>query len=131
GGMMRAPFTAVMFSLELTHNVDALVPVLTATIVSYTVTVIVMKRSILTEKVARRGFDIFREYGVDPLETVRVEEVMSKEVQIVPSHYSFIEIREKFFSGSEKFRGYPLVNESGALCGMITASDLLKNEWSL
>ena len=49
-----------------------------ASIIAYAVTVLVMKRSILTEKVARRGYDLFREYGVDPLERVRVEEVMSE-----------------------------------------------------
>ena len=125
GGMMRAPFTAVMFALELTHNVDALVPVLTATIVSYTVTVIVMKRSILTEKVARRGYDIFREYGVDPLETVRVEEVMTAGVATIPASLPLPKVVATFFSGKLKFRGYPVVDEEGALRGILTASDIL------
>ncbi len=78
GGMMRSPFTAIIFAFELTHDVNALLPLMIASIIAYAVTVLVMKRSILTEKVARRGYDLFREYGVDPLERVRVEEVMSE-----------------------------------------------------
>ena len=130
GGMMRAPFTSVMFALELTHNMDALVPTLTAAFASYAVTVIIMKRSILTEKVARRGFDIFREYGVDPLETVRVEEIMSKEVKTITTGSTQAQIHEKLFSGKEKYRGYPVVDEGGVLCGMLTASDLLESDLS-
>ncbi len=128
GGMMRAPFTAVMFALELTHNLDAVVPSLAATIAAYTITVLFMKRSILTEKVARRGYDIFREYSVDPLETVRVDEIMSREVRTIQKGTGIQEIREKYFLGEEKFRGYPVVDGDGVLSGMITAADVLKGD---
>jgi len=127
GGMMRAPFTAVIFALELTHNVDALVPLLTATIFSYATTVVLMKRSILTEKVARRGYDIFREYGVDPLETTRVDEVMTKTVISISSELSLEEVKSNYFNGYLKFRGYPVIDGSGSLRGIITASDVLTN----
>jgi CBS domain-containing protein len=127
GGMMRAPFTAVIFTLELTHNVEAMVPVLTATILSYAVTVLVMKRSILTEKVARRGYDLFREYGVDPLEIVRVQEVMTKNVVTIPVELPIQDVLSIYFSGNQKFRGYPVVDDQGTLQGILTASDLLQN----
>lgn len=127
GGMMGAPFTAVIFTLELTHNVDAMVPVLTATTASYAVTVLIMKRSILTEKVARRGYDIFREYGVDPLEIVRVREVMTKNVVTIPVKLSLKNVLSTYFSGEQKFRGYPVVDDQGELQGILTASDLLQN----
>lgn len=75
GGMMRSPLTAVIFCFELTNDTEILLPLLIASTASYAFTVWAMKRSILTEKVARRGFDIFREYSVDPLEKFRVKEV--------------------------------------------------------
>jgi H+/Cl- antiporter ClcA len=77
GGMMRSPFTAILFSFELTRDANVLLPLLIASITSYAFTVWAMKRSILTEKVARRGFDIFREYGVDPLERFTVADVVT------------------------------------------------------
>ncbi len=125
GGMMRAPFTAVIFALELTHDIHALLPLLIASVGAYAFTVLVMKRSILTEKVARRGFDIFREYGVDPLEKSRVREVMTREVLTIPSSLTASDVLRHFFSGVNKHRGYPVVNEAGNLLGVLTESDLL------
>lgn len=77
GGMMRSPLTAVIFCFELTKDNEILLPLLIASTVSYAFTVWAMKRSILTEKVARRGFDIFREYSVDPLEKCSVKDVFA------------------------------------------------------
>lgn len=127
GGMMRAPFTAVFFTLELTHDLDAMVPALTATMAAYAVTTLIMKRSILTEKVARRGYDIFREYGVDPLETVRVDQVMTRTVETIRASADIGTTASTYFSQGIKFRGYPVVDEVGNLQGLITASDILTN----
>ncbi|HVM32961.1 MAG TPA: chloride channel protein, partial [bacterium] len=68
GGVMRVPFTALAFALELTHDTNVLLPLLIASVAAYATTVLTMKRSILTEKVARRGFHVLREYAVDLLE---------------------------------------------------------------
>jgi chloride channel protein, CIC family len=76
GGTMRSPFTGVIFVLELTHDMNVLLPLLVATTVAHAFTVLVMRRSILTEKLSRRGFHLSREYEVDPLEVLSVEEVM-------------------------------------------------------
>ena len=125
GGMMRAPFTAVIFALELTHDIDALPPLLIASICADAFTVLVMKRSILTEKVARRGYDIFREYGVDPLERFRISEAMSRSVVTIPSATPASELLEHYFASSNKHRGYPVLDEKGKLIGVLTISDLL------
>ncbi len=77
GGMMRSPFTAILFCFELTGDSNVLLPLLIASTCSYAFTVWAMRRSILTEKVARRGFDIFREYAVDPLERFTVSDVFT------------------------------------------------------
>ena len=76
GGTMRAPFTAILFALELTHDVNALLPLLVAAMLAHGTTVLLLKRSILTEKVARRGFHLTREYATDPLEVLLVREAM-------------------------------------------------------
>jgi len=76
GGTMRSPFTAILFALELTHELNMLFPLMVAVFVSYGFTTMTMKRSILTEKVSRRGFHLSREYAIDPLEIMFVREVM-------------------------------------------------------
>ncbi|MGE0171867.1 MAG: chloride channel protein [Oligoflexales bacterium] len=124
GGMMRAPFTATMFAFELTHNTDATVPTFVATIVAYTVTVIIMKRSILTEKIARRGFDIFREYSVDPTEMVPVQNMMTQKVITIPEHLPIKNVMEQYFQKA-KHRGFPVVDKSGQVIGMVTMTDII------
>ena len=76
GGTMRSPFTGVIFALELTHDVNMLLPLLVAVSIAHAFTVLALKRSILTEKVARRGYHLSREYAIDPLEILFAREVM-------------------------------------------------------
>ncbi len=76
-GALGVPLTAILFSLELTHALPALLPLSLACTASYLVTSLVMRRSILTEKLGRRGYHLSREYGVDPLEMICVAEVMT------------------------------------------------------
>ena len=80
GGVMRSPLTGVVFSLELTHQYAALLPLVIAATTAYAVSVLILKRSVLTEKIARRGYHLSREYDVDPLEIVFVGEVMTTDV---------------------------------------------------
>jgi H+/Cl- antiporter ClcA/predicted transcriptional regulator len=127
GGVMRSPFTAILFAFELTHDEGALLPLLIATMAAHTFTVLVMKRSILTEKVARRGFHVFREYSVDILERVHVEEVMTKEVVTIPARMKVKALVRNYFTGGRKHRGYPVVDSRHDLVGVIAPSDILEH----
>jgi H+/Cl- antiporter ClcA len=76
GGVMRSPLTGVVFTLELTHAWSALLPLLVSATAAYALSALVLRRSVLTEKIARRGLHLTREYSTDPLETFFVHEVM-------------------------------------------------------
>ncbi|HEY3988917.1 MAG TPA: chloride channel protein [Acidobacteriaceae bacterium] len=76
-GALGSPLTAIVFSIELTHALPTLLPLVVACIAAYTITSLIMPRSILTEKLGRRGHHLTREYGVDPLEMVSVEDAMT------------------------------------------------------
>ena len=76
-GSLGVPLTAILFSIEVTHCLQALLPLTLACISAYLVTALLMPRSILTEKLSRRGYHLTREYGVDPLELVMVRQFMS------------------------------------------------------
>src|SRR5205809_5752239 len=80
GGTMRSPFTAVVFVLELTHDVNVLAGLFVACAAAHAVTVLLMKRSILTDKVPRRGDHLTREYIVNPLHLLQVRDVMEPPV---------------------------------------------------
>ena len=86
GGTMRSPYTAVAFVLELTHDVNVLAGLFVACVAAHAVTVLLMKRSILTEKVARRGYHLTREYAVNPLHLLQVEDVMEPPLLSLADH---------------------------------------------
>jgi CBS domain-containing protein len=118
GGMMRAPVMAVVFAFELTHDSNALLPLLAASAGAYGFTVLTMGRSILTEKIARRGHHIYREYGIDPLERHSVAEVMTHQVQSVDAGATVASVLASHFGPDQKHRGFP-VTRGGLLVGML------------
>lgn len=118
GAVLGAPLTAVVFAFGLTHDSEALLPLLLTTVVSYGFNVLTMRRSIMTEKIARRGFHIYREYSVDPLERKHVIDLMSREVVSIDIELAVTEARQRYFGPDQKHRCFPLVNE-GRLVGMI------------
>ena len=123
GGMMRAPIMATVFAYELTHDANALLPVLAASVVAYGFTVITMHRSILTEKIARRGHHIYREYGIDPLERHSVEEVMTVTPVSIDGDARVEDVLASYFGTGQRHRAFP-VTKGGALLGMLDRAAL-------
>ena len=85
GGTMQIPFTAMAFAVELTGDLAALPALIIACTAAAGVTVLLMRRSILTEKLARRGRHLTREYGVNLLHVLRVEDVMEPPLAAPPA----------------------------------------------
>jgi hypothetical protein len=137
-GALGVPLTAILFSLELTHAMPALLPLALACIASYLVTSLIMPRSILTEKLSRRGYHLSREYGVDPLEMVSVADVMTEysvDADGVDRHQPLPEVLaysdETCRAVAEEMATTGVTSlqvvdrESGRVCGSISAQELL------
>jgi len=128
GGTMRSPFTGIVFAIELTHDMTSLLPLLVANSIAYGFTVLFLKRSILTEKVARRGFHLSREYSVDPLEILFTREVMRTNLVAFPASQTVRELAASFRPDHSP-RGqhlYPIVDDDRRLVGVITRKDMHK-----
>ncbi|MBZ5537202.1 MAG: chloride channel protein [Acidobacteriia bacterium] len=127
GGTMRSPFTGIIFALELTHDVTVLLPLLVASIIAHGFTVLTLRRSILTEKVARRGYHLSREYTVDPLEILFVREVMRTNIAVLPTNTPLNDLARSLH-GDHKHgqRLYPVVDADGRFAGVVTRHDLQK-----
>ncbi|MBB5662043.1 H+/Cl- antiporter ClcA/CBS domain-containing protein [Rhizobium leguminosarum] len=125
GGTMRAPLTGTFFAMEITGDIGTLVPLLAATVVAYAVTVLLLRRSILTEKIARRGQHITREYGVDPFELSRAREIMISDVDTLPVTMTVGEACDFFASREKTHRIYPVVDAGGRLAGIVSRADAL------
>lgn len=126
GGTMRVPFTAIVFTLELTHDLAALLPLLIAVTTAYTFTVLVMKRSILTEKLSRRGHHLSREYAVDPMEGLFVSQVMRSNLTVLLASTPLADLAASLRTGGP--RGvqalYPVTDDAGAMLGVVTRHDI-------
>lgn len=118
GATLGAPLTAIVFAFGLTHDANALLPLLTATLVAHGFATVAMKRSIMTEKIARRGYHIYREYGVDPLERHYVDEVMTRSAVTIDADLSVEVVRARYFGATQAHRAYPVVRD-GVLIGML------------
>jgi H+/Cl- antiporter ClcA/CBS domain-containing protein len=125
GGTMRSPLTATLFAFELTGDIHALLPLLTACVVSYAVTVLLLKRSILTEKVARRGHHVSREYHVDPFDLTWVADVMVKAVDSLPSSMTVAEAVTFFTAPEPRHKSYPVIDATGQVVAMVSRADIL------
>ena len=125
GGTMRSPFTSIVFAFELTHDANVFLPLLVASVIAHGFTVLTLKRSILTEKVARRGYHLSREYAVDPLEILFVREVMRTKIVVLPAVSTLGEVWHSLrVDHRQEQRLLPVVDTEGQLVGVVTRGDV-------
>jgi chloride channel protein, CIC family len=128
GGTMRSPFTGIVFAIELTHDMNMLLPLLVACFVAHLFTVLTLKRSILTEKISRRGYHLSREYALDPLEILFVREVMRTNVVVLPEDGT-LEQAYQMIHSTENPKGqhlFPVLRADRVLVGVVTRNQLVK-----
>ncbi|MDE2396237.1 MAG: chloride channel protein [Burkholderiales bacterium] len=133
GGVMRSPLTGVVFAMELTHRWDAVVPLVIASSVAFLLSALVLKRSVLTEKVVRKGTHVTREYSVDPLEVFLVSEIMPKSFVCFRLGASLADAAREASAGGDGTRRrklahaqrlYPVLDEGGRFAGLLTLQRL-------
>ena len=128
GGTMRSPFTGIVFAIELTHDFNMLLPLLVACFLGHTFTVLTLKRSILTEKISRRGYHLSREYALDPLEILFVREVMRTKVVALPADGTLEQVRE-LIRPEQRHHGqhiFPVVDSYTRVLGVVSRNRLLR-----
>lgn len=129
GGTMRSPLTAMVFAVELTRDFNLFPALLIASVAALGVTVLLMRRSILTEKLARRGHHITREYSIDPFELARVRDVMETDVQSIPATMKLTELADRIAQGDSELvrrQGTLIVDGQNRLAGIITRGDIVR-----
>ncbi|MGP8199484.1 MAG: chloride channel protein [Limisphaerales bacterium] len=129
GGTMRSPLTAMVFAVELTRDFNLFPALLIGSVAALGVTVLLMRRSILTEKLARRGYHITREYSIDPFELARVRDVMDENVPSISSTMKLSELADRIArndSGLSRRQGTLIVDDQNRLVGIITRGDIVR-----
>jgi H+/Cl- antiporter ClcA/predicted transcriptional regulator len=126
-GASHAVLASVVFAFETTRQPLGLLPLLAGCSAAYLVSLLGMRHSIMTEKLARRGTRIRSEYAADFLEQVLVREIASTEVVTLSAEEPVEEVRDKIAARTpgSQHQGFPVVNGRGDLVGVVTRRDLL------
>lgn len=125
----RAPFTFMVCAIETTHDFHAVVPVVLVCVIADAIAVRYMPHSIMTEKLARRGFGTGQDYERNSLKQLRVAEVMVHDVATVLPEETIQEAADRFANGdlkTSRHHALPIVDSAGRLQGLVTQGDLLR-----
>ncbi|HEX4603176.1 MAG TPA: chloride channel protein [Candidatus Angelobacter sp.] len=125
-GALGTPLTGVLFAFELTSDYHSIFPLLIACMGAHAFTSITLRRSILTERLSRRGYHLSREYVVDPLESLSVEDVMRTNITALPAEATLVELRGAL-ARNDNPRGqriYPVIDANQRVLGVLTRHDI-------
>lgn len=125
-GASRAFLTSVVFAFEATQQPHGLLPLLGACAAAYLVSGLMMRNTIMTEKIARRGVRVPSEYAADHLDQILVGDVCSRPVVSLRAEQALSAVRQWLGEGgaAAHHQGFPVVNSQHQLTGVITRRDL-------
>ena len=125
-GVTRSPLTSIVFAFELTHDTGSLLPLLVVCALAHLTSTLILKRSILTEKVARKGFHVMREYAVDQLEATFVREAMLTDIVTTAPDALAADLRSTLEADPivRRQRLYPVIDNTGTMIGVLGWADL-------
>ncbi|HXZ18305.1 MAG TPA: chloride channel protein [Candidatus Acidoferrales bacterium] len=125
GGTLRAPLASIVFTFEVTRDGGALLPLLISVGVAYGITVLTLRRSILTEKISRRGYHLSCEYSIDPLEILFVREVMRSNILTLRADMTLETLARMVKTEHRRSqRLLPVVDDASRLVGVLTRNDI-------
>jgi CIC family chloride channel protein len=129
GAASRATFAFIVFAFEITHDYNAILPLMLVCVIADMIAIRYLPCSIMTEKLARRGLAVPQDLAADVLRVVRVSEVMRKDVKTIPPEMTVGELTDRIGRGESGFtltQGLPIVDSQGRLLGLVTQGDLLR-----
>ena len=127
GGIARAPFTSIVFLFELSHNPNALLPLIVCVMVSDGFVRLFSRDSIMTGKLVKRGLIILQDYSVPVLMRARIDQIMQKQFTAIDADEELRMVLTTLTPGSG-IGLMPVVEKDGSLIGIVEAHDLLKIE---
>ena len=126
-GASRAMLACAVFAFETTMQPVGLLPLLGGCAAAYLTSSLLMRNSLMTEKIARRGIRTPDEYTADVLDQVYVRDIVSKTLVTLRAEQTVEAARAWIASGASGtlHQGFPVLNERGVLVGVLTRRDLL------
>ncbi len=126
-GASRALLTSVVFAFETTRQPIGLLPLLGGCTASFLLSCLLMRNTIMTEKIARRGVRVPGEYTADFLEQVNAGPAASRPVVTLAADDLLAAVRAWIATrgAGTAHQGFPVVDAKGELVGVVTRRDLL------
>ena len=127
-GASRALLASIVFAFETTLQPLALLPLAAGCAAAFLVSALLMKHTIMTEKIARRGVQVPVDYAADFLEGISVGEVASAQVVSLQANQTLGEVRAWIAERGQgsTHHGFPIVDQRQQLIGLINQRDLLE-----
>jgi CIC family chloride channel protein len=126
GGASQAMLASAVFAWETTGQNAALVPLLAGCAVAVWVVRALGRTSIMTEKIERRGVRVPSQYGVNVLEQTPVSAVMETSPGTISSSLPLAELERRISRREDDHQAHLLLDEHGALAGLITRGDVVR-----
>ncbi|HTA93640.1 MAG TPA: chloride channel protein [Polyangiaceae bacterium] len=129
-GASRALLASVVFAFETTLQPLGLLPLLGGCAAAYLVSCFLMRNTIMTEKIARRGIRVPSEYAADFLDQIWVGDVATREVVTLDASDRLEDVRKWLDSGvsGTEHHGFPVLDEVDRLVGVVTRRELLDKQ---
>jgi chloride channel protein, CIC family len=125
-GASRAMLASAVFAFETTLQPFGLLPLLGGCAAAYLTSTLLMRNSIMTEKIARRGIRTPAEYHADVLDQTAVRDVMSTDVVTLHTNAQLSSVRKWVASTAPgaQHQGFPVLDTRQLLVGVVTQRDL-------
>ncbi len=126
-GASRALLASVIFAFETTQQSAGLLPLLGGCTAAYLVSCLLMRNTIMTEKIKRRGTHVPSEYSADFLEQIRVDTAASTALVTLKAEQTLVDARHWLHAGTAQahHQGFPVIDQAGHVRGLVTRRDLL------
>ncbi|HEY6807538.1 MAG TPA: chloride channel protein [Gemmatimonadales bacterium] len=125
-GSSRAFLTSVVFAFETTRQPLGLLPLLGGCTAAVLISYLMMRDTIMTRKVVRRGIRVIEEYSVDVLEQTYVRDRMRRPVvsrsqeETVGAFLAWVSAG----GAGTSHQGFPVNNAAGEIVGVVTLRDV-------
>ena len=129
GAASRATFTFIIFAFELTRDYNSVLPLMLVSVIADSIAMLMLRSSIMTEKLARRGLRIHQDYEADVLQVVSVGDIMDRDIPVVPETMPLRTLADRIARHDPavtRHQGLMVVDERGRLAGVITRGDVVR-----
>lgn len=129
-GASHALLASVVFAFEATRQPVGLLPLLAGCSAAYLVALTLMRNSIMTERLARRGTMVRPEYAMDFLSQIVVRDAASGAPVTIAANETLASVRAWLAAGAggATHQGFPVLDRQDLLVGVVTRRDLLGAE---